>query len=158
MGNLIRFYACADTTLSACDDSTSSQLNRYDTYYTLNGQQSHPSYDRYFNGTSSACPVAAGIIATKMQYNRSWAVEDIYEWITSSVGTQEPSAFYAGGESNSATSGSEWSDQYSLHGGEPIILWDAPTGGEPGSVDNKIKLNIANASGLNISGVNIINT
>ena len=158
MGNLIRFYACADTTISACDDSTSSQLNRYDTYYTLNGQQSHPSYDRYFNGTSSACPVAAGIIATKMQYNRSWAVEDIYEWITSSVGTQEPSAFYAGGESNSATSGSEWSDQYSLHGGEPIILWDAPTGGEPGSVDNKIKLNIANASGLNISGVNIINT
>ena len=60
--------------------------------------------------------------------------------------------------SPTATGTGEWSDNTSLQGGLPIIIWDAPTGGEPGSVDNKIKLNIANASGLNISGVNIINT
>ena len=160
MGNLIPFYSCADNTLSGCDDSTSSQYNRYDTYYTINNVQSHPSYDRFFSGTSSACPVAAGIIATKLQYNRNWTYADINNWVTTSVGTQDSTAFQAGNDSSSptATGTGEWTDNTSIQGGDPIILWDAPTGNEPGAEDPKIKLNITNATGLNISGVNIINT
>ena len=160
MGNLIPFYSCADNTLSGCDDSTGSQYNRYDTYYTINNVQSHPSYDRFFSGTSSACPVAAGIIATKLQYNRNWTYADVNNWVTTSVGTQDSTAFQAGNDSSSptATGTGEWSDNTSIQGGDPIILWDAPTGNEPGAEDAKIKLNITNATGLNISGVNIINT
>ena len=166
MGNLISFYACADNTLSSCDDSTalysgsSAEKERYDKYYTLGGQQSHPSYDRFFNGTSSACPVAAGIIATKVQYNRAWDYSDINNWLTSSVGAQPSSALYSGNDSSTPTASGtgEWTDSFSLQGGDPIILWDAPTGNEPGATDSQVKLNIANASGLNISGVNIINT
>ena len=166
MGNLISFYACADNTLSSCDDSTAAysgsaaEKERYDKYYTLNGQQSHPSYDRFFNGTSSACPVAAGIIATKVQYNRNWDYSDINNWLTTSVGTQSSSALYAGNDSSTpnASGTGEWTDNKSIQGGDPIILWDAPTGNEPGASDSQVKLNITNASGLNISGVNIINT
>merc|ERR1712225_61965 len=109
---------------SGCDDSTSSQYNRYDTYYTINNVQSHPSYDRFFNGTSSACPVAAGIIATKVQYNRAWDYSDINNWLTSSVGAQPSSALYAGNDSSTPTASGtgEWTDSFSLQGGDPIIL------------------------------------
>ena len=160
MGNLIPYYAPAANTLAACDDSTGTQYNRYDTYYTLNGQQSHPSYDCLFGGTSSACPVSAGLIATKVQYNRNWDYADILNWVTTSVGTQDAGDMVVGNDSSSptATGTGEWSDNTSLQGGQPIIIWDAPTGNEPGAEDTKIRLNITNASGLNISGVNIINT
>ena len=160
MGNLIPYYAPAANSIAACDDSTGTQYNRYDTYYTLNGQQSHPSYDCLFGGTSSACPVSAGLIATKVQYNRNWTYQDILDWVTTSVGTQAAGDMVIGNDSSTpnATGTGEWSDNTSLQGGQPIILWDAPTGAEPGSGDDQIKLNITNASGLNISGVNIINT
>ena len=160
MGNLIPYYAPAANSIAACDDSTGTQYNRYDTYYTLNGQQSHPSYDCLFGGTSSACPVSAGLIATKVQYNRNWTYQDILDWVTTSVGTQAAGDMVIGNDSSSptATGTGEWSDNTSLQGGQPIIIWDAPTGNEPGATDSKVKLNIANASGLNISGVNIINT
>ena len=160
MGNLIPYYAPAANSIAACDDSTGTQYNRYDTYYTLNGQQSHPSYDCLFGGTSSACPVSAGLIATKVQYNRNWTYQDILDWVTTSVGTQASGDMVVGNDSSSptATGTGEWSDNTSLQGGQPIIIWDAPTGNEPGATDSKVKLNIANASGLNISGVNIINT
>ena len=90
--------------------------------------------------------------------NSSYA--DINNWVTTSVGTQDSTAFQAGNDSSSptATGTGEWTDNTSIQGGDPIILWDAPTGNEPGAEDPKIKLNITNATGLNISGVNIINT
>ena len=160
MGDLIPFYAPAANSLAACDDSYGTQYNRYDTYYTLNGQQSHPSYDCLFGGTSSACPVSAGLIATKLQYNRGWNYQDVLDWVTTSVGTQAAGDMVVGNDSSSptATGTGEWNDNTSLQGGLPIIIWDAPTGNEPGAEDTKVRLNITNAAGLNISGVNIINT
>tara|TARA_B100000287_G_scaffold286718_1_gene270261 strand:- start:7 stop:945 length:939 start_codon:yes stop_codon:yes gene_type:complete len=160
MGNLIPYYAPAANSISAGDDSTSSQYNRFDTYYSINNVQSHPSYDILFGGTSSACPVSAGLIATKVQYNRDWDYADILNWVTTSVGTQAAGDMVVGNDSSTpnAVGTGEWNDVTSLQGGQPIILWDAPTGNEPGAEDTKVKLNITNASGLNISGVNIINT
>ena len=158
MGDLIPFYAPAANSLAACDDSYGTQYNRYDTYYTLNGQQSHPSYDCLFGGTSSACPVSAGLIATKLQYNRGWTYQDVLDWVTTSVGTQSDMVVGNDSSTPNATGTGEWNDNTSLQGGLPIIIWDAPTGNEPGAEDTKVRLNITNASGLNISGVNIINT
>ena len=160
MGNLIPYYAPAANSISACDDSTGTQYNRYDTYYSINNVQSHPSYDCLFGGTSSACPISAGLIATKLQYNRGWTYQDILDWVTTSVGTQASGDMVIGNDSSTpnASGTGEWDDNTSLQGGQPIIIWDAPTGNEPGAEDTKVRLNIANASGLNISGVNIINT
>ena len=158
MGNLIPYYAPAANSISACDDSTGTQYNRYDTYYSINNVQSHPSYDCLFGGTSSACPISAGLIATKLQYNRGWTYQDILDWVTTSVGTQSDMVSGNDSDTPNATGTGEWNDNTSLQGGLPIIIWDAPTGNEPGAEDTKVRLNIANASGLNISGVNIINT
>lgn len=95
-------------------------------------------YDNKFSGTSSACPVAAGMIATKLQYNRNWTWEDIRNWLKTSVGDANTNEFYTGVESTSAQD-VNWADVNSLEGGRPIVIWDALTGNEPQSVElNKL--------------------
>ena len=127
--------------MAACDDNTSTRYNRYDAYYTLGGQQSVESEDRIFNGTSSACPVTCGIIATKLQYNRTWSVTDVKNWLQNKAGIMPTTNFYYGTEETSATS-TGWSDKNALHDSSPIIIWDALTGAEGFDI-------------LSISGVNL---
>ena len=157
MGNLVPFYAPAYDVLSGCDSNTNTRYNRYDAYYTLNSNQSVESEDCRFGGTSAACPVACGLIATKLQYNRGWTVEDVLDWITNQVGTLDAADFFTGTESQTYDD-SEWTDQNNTQGGEPIIIYDAATGNETESGDEKIQLRFRNAGGIQISGVNFINT
>jgi len=157
MGNLVPYYAPAADTLAATDANNSPRYNRYDAYYTLNSTQSLESEDCSFGGTSSACPVSCGVIATKLQYNRGWTVEDVLNWVTVGVGTQSESAFYNGPEASSANS-SDWADNKSIQGGNPIVIWDAPTGNEDIDGDDKIAVRLKNASGLKMTGINFINT
>ena len=157
MGNLVPYYAPAADTLAATDANNSPRYNRYDAYYTLNSTQSLESEDCSFGGTSSACPVSCGVIATKLQYNRGWTVEDILNWVTVGVGTQSESAFYNGPEASSANS-SDWTDNKSIQGGNPIVIWDAPTGNEDIDGDDKVAVRLKNANGLKMSGINFINT
>ena len=158
-GNLIPFYACADSTLAACDNNwPGTNYNRYDAYYTLNGVQSVESEDALFSGTSSACPIACGIIATKLEVNRDWEYTDVLSWVTNSVGTLSASEMYPGTDGSSPTTASDWNDSYSLQGGEPIIIWDALTGNEEEDGSPLISLRLKNANGLKLSGINFINT
>ena len=132
MGNEIDCFASADGTVTAVN-STSGKARR-DTY-------SNSTYtewvDGSFSGTSAACPVAAGMITTKMQYNRDWTWQDVRNWLrgnsqpvgVTTVGLQPSSEFHHGVDSGSA-SASSWSDVNSLEGAFPSIIWDAPTGGE----------------------------
>ena len=83
------------------------------------------SYDRIFNGTSSACPIAVGLIATKLQYNRTWTSSDIKSWLTSTVGQQNAVDFYYGTESTTVND-TNWSDQNSIQGGAGIVPYDTP--------------------------------
>ena len=157
MGNLVPFYAPAYDVLSGCDSNTGTRYNRYDAYYTLNSNQSVESEDCRFGGTSAACPISCGLIATKLQYNRQWTVEDVLDWITNQVGTLDTADFFSGTESQTFND-SEWTDQNNTQGGEPIIIYDAATGNETESGDEKIQLRFRNAGGIQISGVNFINT
>lgn len=105
-----------------------------------NNRNGLDSHDEKFSGTSSACPVAAGLIATKLQYNRTWTWQNVKEWINSStVGLANTTEFYVGDESISAND-VNWLDTYSLEGDDPIILWDALTGSEPREL-LKLKVN-----------------
>jgi len=90
------------------------------------------SYDAKFSGTSSACPVACGLIATKLQYNRTWTWQDVRNWLRNSVGTANTSTpqFFTGVESVTAND-ANWVNVNSLEGGSPIVIWDALTGNEP---------------------------
>ena len=148
MGELIDCYAPGIDTLSACDDNSSTRYSRNDPYYTINSQQSVESEDKIFGGTSAATPIACGIIATKLEYNRTWTWQDVKNWLSNEVGTQSTSDFYHGTEETSATS-SGWTDQDAVHHNEVRVIWDALSGGEP---PESIKLS---GGGLSITGVNI---
>lgn len=119
------------------------------------------SYDTKFSGTSSACPAATGLIATKLQYNRNWTWKDVRNWLRNNVGTANTSQFYTGVESTTANA-STWADVNSLEGGSPRVLWDALTGpngnvGPEGlvGISSSTNANLATGTGLKISGVNI---
>lgn len=148
MGELIDCYAPGIDTLSACDDNSSTRYTRNDAYYTINSQQSVESEDKIFGGTSAATPIACGLIATKLEYNRTWTWQDVKNWLSNEVGAQSTSDFYHGTEETSATS-SGWTDQDAVHHNEVRVIWDALSGGEP---PESIKLS---GGGLSITGVTI---
>ena len=99
--------------------------SRYDSFYTYDSSQSLRCGDFTFNGTSSACPIAVGLIATKLQYNRTWTSSDIKSWLTSTVGQQDSADFYYGTESTTAND-TTWSDLNSIQGGAGIVPYDTP--------------------------------
>ena len=128
-GDLVDCYAVADYSLSAADNRSGGYA-RYDSFYTYNSSQSVLSYDRLFNGTSSACPIAVGLIATKLQYNRTWTSSDIKNWLVSTIGQQDAADFYYGTESTTVND-TTWSDKNSIQGGAGIIPYDSPVSDPP---------------------------
>ena len=123
-------------------ESTASGEGTYpETYSGL----SITAYDDDFGGTSAACPVAAGIIATKLQYNRSWTWSDVKTWL-SGLTAANSSEFYYGTE-NTTANGSGWTgDIYTLDGGNGIVMYDAPTGNEPDIVPQTVQLSTTTVS------------
>ena len=114
-------YTPADGTLAA-NKSYTNEGPRPDTYegYNFGGGI---AYDCAFGGTSAACPVAAGFIATVLEHNRDWTWREIKDWI-SSLDVADPAAFYYGTESTTPTT-ANWLDYESLEGGTPIVLYQA---------------------------------
>lgn len=156
MGNGIDCYAIGDDSLSACDDNSSTRYNRNDSTYRIENYQivesggtiSDDSQDREFGGTSSACPVATGLMATKLQFNRTWTWSNLKDWLTNNVTDQSESAFYTGTEATTATD-DNWNDDYNLQGALRKIIWDATTL-EPAS-EKKLEI----SGNLVIDGVTI---
>lgn len=77
--------------------------------------------DIAFNGTSAACPVAAGFIATVIEHNRDWTWRDVKTWLRS-LDVQDSSVFYYGAESTTPTT-SNWFDYESLEGGDARVIY-----------------------------------
>lgn len=125
-GTAIDCYAAADDTLSP-EGAAGGTWQSPETYPGL----SVTAYDEDFSGTSAACPVAAGWITTKLQYNRGWEWRDIKSWLRNQCGRQDPARFYYGPAvtSHSATD-NNWRDVHSIntYGEGPVVIWDAPTG------------------------------
>jgi hypothetical protein len=80
------------------------------------------SYDGRFSGTSSACPTAAGMIATALEYNRNWDWQDVRTWLHS-LNEQPALTFYQGPEPATATDVA-WADLNSLMGAAPRVLYN----------------------------------
>lgn len=124
MGNEIDVFTPGDGTLSSAWVAYGIQYPRQD----QRGGGALTSYDTRFNGTSSACPTATGMIATALQYNRTWTWQEVRTWLRS-LNEQSTSTFYVGTDPATATS-TEWSDLNSLMGGSPRVLYNnivAPT-------------------------------
>jgi hypothetical protein len=144
-GESVDLYAPGDGVLAASTwqaDSGYTQYNRADTYPGAN----FTFQDIYFNGTSAACPVTTGLIATALQYNRNWTWQDVKAWINT-LELQTESAFYQGPDPNTAES-PDWSSFTSLMGGSRRILYNNVTIPTPPVVTN---LRIA-GSGLRLGG------
>ena len=165
MGNAIDCYAIGDGSLAGKTASgPSNQMrSRYDSTYVINGVTSVESQDGVFNGTSSACPVTCGLIATKLEYNRDWTWVDIKSWLNTEVEDQTSEAFPTEVEAETADD-PIWADSYwkyhNLQGGFRKILWDAPVSsgpappppppGEPSTGESL--LSIIPGAGLEITG------
>jgi hypothetical protein len=123
MGTAIDIYAVADGTLAAAEGTYGIDVSRYDDSYAdltvISGCR-----DTRFSGTSAACPVACGFLATVMMYNRDWTYEELKDWIQNNVEIQPSSTFYEGTEITSPTA--TWSVDYNaLQGGERRVLYNA---------------------------------
>jgi len=117
-GNSIDCYTPADGTLSA-NKSYTSEGPRVDTY--ANFTYAPGANDCAFSGTSAACPVAAGFIATVIEHNRDWTWREVIAWINS-LSVPTVSDFYRGTESTTVST-NNWTDYESLEGGTPIVLY-----------------------------------
>ena len=118
-GNSIDVYAPADGTLAA-NRSYATNWPRPDTYTTLSYNSGNTT-DAAFSGTSAACPVAAGFIATVLEWNRDWTWVEVKAWLES-LETQDAADFYFGTESTT-TNTANWLDYESLEGGTARVLY-----------------------------------
>jgi len=112
------------------------------------------SYDSKFSGTSSACPVACGLIACKLQHNRTWTWQNVRTWLQDVVGDANTAQFDTGVESTSATD-SNWANVNSLEGGRPLVIWDALTGNEPDDTPAGVPITTTISGPITIVGVTI---
>ena len=110
MGNAIDIYAPADGTLAATVGLYGTDVARFDDGYE-DLSVTYDCRDTRFSGTSAACPVACGFLATIMQYNRGWTYSDLRNWIRTNVqSVDNTNEFYVGTEDTTAES-SGWSDR-----------------------------------------------
>ena len=133
MGNAIDFYIIGDDSLGA-QGGSNYNYSRNDSSYRLDanydivssgGTQSLTSYDQRFGGTSSACPVGTGLLATKLQHNRDWTWSDLKDWLQDEVTNQPSDAHFFQGTEATTSDDSNWNSTRNLQGGERKILWDA---------------------------------
>ena len=133
MGNSIDFYIIGDDSIGA-QGGEDDDFPRNDSSYRLDanynivtsgGTQSLTSYDERFGGTSSACPVGTGLLATKLQYNRDWIWSDLKDWLQNDVTNQSSDTQFLQGTEATTSNDSNWNSYTNLQGSERKILWDA---------------------------------
>lgn len=144
-GNSIDVYAPADGTLAA-NRNYPSEGDRPDTYNNLS-YLSGVATDTAFSGTSAACPVVTGLLATVLEYNRDWTWREVKAWIAS-LETQDTADFYFGTESTTINT-ANWLDYESLEGGDARVLYQGPFDARFRPGQRKV------VSGLNIKGIKI---
>lgn len=119
-----------------------NDTDKIELHINLNAQMSYggvtapiTATDTAFSGTSAACPVATGFIATILEHNRDWNWQDVKTYL-GSLTIQSASDFYYGSESTTATT-SNWTDYESLEGGDARVLYQ-------GKIDTRFKLGTRN--------------
>jgi hypothetical protein len=128
-GNSIDVYAPADGTLAA-NRGYATNWPRPDTYAALSYNSGNTT-DAAFSGTSAACPVATGFIATVLEWNRDWTWVEVKTWLQS-LETQDAADFYFGTESTTVNT-ANWLDYESLEGGDARVIYQ-------GQIDARFKL------------------
>jgi len=125
-GPAVDFYAPADGTLGAASPSdTSSVVPRFDNTYSGLTADGGTAEDTYFNGTSAACPVACGFLATVLEHNRGWDWSNIKDYVSNTLEEQDATTMFIGGDYSDPYDAG-WLQTKSLAGSAPVILYEAP--------------------------------
>ena len=128
VGPLIDFYAPADSTLAAStvDDGNALPYTRgtapvpqHPSTRTHPGGGSYKYRDGYFNGTSAAAPVAAGLLACILQQNRGWSPNVLKTNVK--LGISNATNWYKGFAPNGAYD-PKWLSQYDTKGEDVKII------------------------------------
>lgn len=137
-GPAVDCYAPADGTLAAAspNDGTSIEA-RFDNTYEGLASDGGSAEDTYFNGTSAACPVACGFLATVLEHNRGWDWSDVKNYIKNTIEPQDANTMFIGNDYADPFDAG-WLETKSLAGSDPIILYDAPVGVVAGAVKKVI--------------------
>ena len=138
MGNAIDCFSPADGSLAAYPPNRNSSYDipRYDnTYLSKDGNTTWSdgttgtpttSRDDRFSGTSAACPVAAGLIATVVEFNRNWTHTDIKTWLATLQLQDTTNDFYDGVEDTGADD-TGYSDVEKLQGAPARVIYQGGT-------------------------------
>jgi len=118
-GETVDCYTPADGTLAA--NHSYSSVGYYPATYNGLAYNGGVATECSFGGTSAACPVATGFLATVIEHNRDWTSYQLKDYMQS-LDTRPESEFYYGTETTSATS-SSWYDYVGLEGGQPKVLY-----------------------------------
>ena len=125
-GNHIDFYAPADGTLAAtiavnfATDTKNPSTGGNGPHWmeivrgeTVTGNNRF--CDTQFSGTSSACPVTAGLLACAMQQNRGWSCTQLKTYLKQQISPETSSTFYLGYEPGSNPDSLKWSADYTTN-------------------------------------------
>lgn len=141
MGEAIDLFSPADGTLAATPGTYGTDVPRYDNTYDSktgdtnwsDGSTGSPdsSRDTRFSGTSAACPVAAGLIATVVEFNRNWTHADVKTWLATLQNQDTTNNFYDGevntvGE-DTGVNDDGYEDVNKLHGATPRVIYQGGT-------------------------------
>lgn len=137
MGNEIDLFSPADGSLAATVGTYGTyDIPRYDNTYVSksggtswsDGQSGSPttSRDVNFGGTSSACPIAAGLISTVVEFNRNWSSDDIKTWLATLQNQDTVNDFYDGVEDAGATDNGH-GDYNKLQGATARVIYQGGT-------------------------------
>ena len=170
MGNAIDLFAPGDGTLAAVPESkpgfpfyfTPTVAVRYDnTYVSKNGNTTwsdgstgSPSVSRdgRFSGTSSACPIACGLIATVVEFNRNWTESDIKTWLATLQNQDTTNDFYDGAEDTNPNS-QGFNDYEKLQGATARVIYQGGTyGNTTPPLSNTEEEKITISPGVGITG------
>ena len=159
MGNMIDLFSPADGSLAATVGTYGTDIPRYDDTYSSksnnttwsDGQTGSPntSRDTRFSGTSSACPVAAGLIATVVEFNRSWSSADIKTWLATLQNQDTTNDFYDIAE-ETAEDGVGHADLNGLQGATARVIYQGGTYSH--TTKETTAKDVTIGSGLTVSG------
>lgn len=111
--------------LVAAGNSNQEDYPRYDSqnFYSW---LSKDAYDCEIGGTSTASPVFAGFIASKLSSLYYWGARSVKKYIEGVMQTQNPATFESGYGVITTSNSSEWDAYDNLHGQSPKIVYNAP--------------------------------
>ena len=157
-GSSVDILSPASGGLVAAGNSNQERFPRYDSQ-NFYGWLSKEAFDCEISGTSTASPVFAGFIASKLSNLYYWGARSVRKYIEDVMQTQNPATFESGDGVITTSNSSDWVAYDNLHNQSPKIVYNAPvtnisfTKNLPSVIEienltNSITLDVINSSPL----------